>query len=473
MMAHVVEHHIPATDAVRLIKAAETANRIGELLQALAAWVAHKLRVALASGLDVLRGLTLPRGLLSISRKQHGESFYARRAHARPSKPRDVLMNRRVMARTVCGCLAWCAFATVAHAAGDFVILGEGNAFWTNNLDAPVCKELVKLQKEQHVSQRRLHAHGRLGRAVGRQRLLHQQRQPARLQEAHANCKRERTPSSAPRFAPAGGWTVLWNQNGNWTEGSIPDEAFKKMQEVVKGGGTLRSIAFGPNGAWVVLFDKTGIWCGNIPDDLGKVFDNAIKKGLTVRCVCFTTTGTWICLTNNGWWTSDSESSGVEDDRGADTASISRSTGSPSRRRSVRTISTNGPAIIHQQCDGKLPGGYAFEVLHKGKVVAKGAEGWARAPWEPDHPSVKWTLDKPMGVASVSKTITAVALLKLWEETDQKFSLDEAFWPHIKAICPEASARRQESDDPAVAPAQERLQENATTTPTPRTWKSC
>jgi CubicO group peptidase (beta-lactamase class C family) len=48
-----------------------------------------------------------------------------------------------------------------------------------------------------------------------------------------------------------------------------------------------------------------------------------------------------------------------------------------------------------------------------------------------------------MGVASVSKTVTAVALLKLWEEfqkTDRKFSLDEPFWPRIKAVCPNAHA---------------------------------
>jgi CubicO group peptidase (beta-lactamase class C family) len=54
---------------------------------------------------------------------------------------------------------------------------------------------------------------------------------------------------------------------------------------------------------------------------------------------------------------------------------------------------------------------------------------------------VKWTLDKPMGVASVSKTVTAVAVLKLWEErqhTQHKFSLDEPFWPHIRALCPKA-----------------------------------
>ena len=96
-------------------------------------------------------------------------------------------------------------------------------------------------------------------------------------------------------------------------------------------------------------------------------------------------------------------------------------------------------AIIHRQYDGKIRGGYAFEVLHEGKIVATGAAGWARGPGEKEHPRVKWTLNKPMGVASVSKTVTAVALLKLWEEKGKGFSLDGAFWPHVKAICPGAS----------------------------------
>jgi CubicO group peptidase (beta-lactamase class C family) len=96
-------------------------------------------------------------------------------------------------------------------------------------------------------------------------------------------------------------------------------------------------------------------------------------------------------------------------------------------------------ALIHRQYDGKTPGGYAFEVLYRGRVVAKGAEGWARAPWEKAYPSVKWTLETSTAVASVSKTITAVALLKLWEERGKGFSLDGPFWPHIRTICPGAS----------------------------------
>jgi CubicO group peptidase (beta-lactamase class C family) len=342
------------------------------------------------------------------------------------------------MARTVCGCLAWCAFATVARAAGDFVILGEGNSFWTNNLDAPVCKELRKLQKDHTFHSIGFTPTGEwVALLKGNGYYTSNGNLPAckKLGEL----QKAKNTFQCAAFAPAGGWTVLWNQNGNWTEGSIPGEAFKKMQEVVKGGGTLRSIAFGPKGAWVLLFDKTGVLYGNVPDDLADSLDQAKDHRVAVRCVCFTTSGTWICLTRNGWSTSDPNHPASkmiaalhEEHRSLHWVAVAPEIGPHNFDKWA--------AMIHEQCDGKTPGGYAFEVLHKGQVVAKAAEGWARAPWEQHHPSVKWTLHKPMGVASVSKTITAVALLKLWEETGQKFALDRPFWPHIQAICPEASA---------------------------------
>ena len=343
----------------------------------------------------------------------------------------------RLLSCVVACCLAWPSFATVARAAGDFVILGEGNAFWTNNPSAPVCKELIKLQKDHTFHCVAFTPTGDWVALLGGNGYytsnlnLPACKRLAELQKGKNTFK-------CAAFAPAGGWTVLWNQNGNWTEGNVPPEAFKQMQEVIKGGSTLRSMAFGPSGAWVLLFDKTGIRYGNVPGNLREVLDNAAGKGLAIRCVCFTTTGTWFCLTDNGWWTSD-----LNHPAAKMIAALEK------QHRSLKWVAVApeiGPhdfkqwaAIIHEKCDGKLPGGYAFEVLHQGKVMAKGAGGWARAPWEKNHPSVPWTLDKPMGVASVSKTITAVALLKLWEESGKKFSLDGAFWPHIKAICPQAS----------------------------------
>ncbi|HEX4000898.1 MAG TPA: serine hydrolase domain-containing protein [Pirellulales bacterium] len=348
-------------------------------------------------------------------------------------------MTRCNLCRATGSILAWLALVTVAHAAGDFVILGDGNAFWTNNTGAHISKQLIKLQKANTFHSVSFTPNGDWvvlteGNGYYTSNLgLPGCKKLAELQKA------KNTTFKCVAFAPSGGWTVLWNQNGNWTIGKIPDDAFKKIVEVSQGGGTLRSVSFGPNGAWVVLFGKTGVWYGSVPSDLAKVLDNAVKKNLAVRCVSFTTLGTWICLTNNGWWTNDLDHPACK--------MIQSLEQQHKQLRWVAVAPEIGPHdfskwsdYLHKQCDGKLAGGYAFEVLQHGEVVAKGAEGWARAPWQPDHPSVKWTLDKPMGVASVSKTITAVALLKLWEVTGQKFSLDDPFWPHIKAVCPAASS---------------------------------
>jgi CubicO group peptidase (beta-lactamase class C family) len=346
-------------------------------------------------------------------------------------------MNRRHLLYMISCCFTLIGFSPIAEAAADFVILGQGNAFWTNNLDAPICQQLNRLPMGCSANS--------IGFTPGGNWVVLSEGQgfytsnidlPACRKLSELNPRQETLKCAA--FSPAGGWIVLWNQNGNWTDGDIPPDAFKKVREVMNSGGTLRSIAFGPHGAWVVLSGETDIACGNIPDDLGKVFDHVRKDNLIVSCVCFTPTGTWICLTNNGWWTSD-----VNDPASIMIANL------VAQHQLVRWVAVApefGPhdfkkwaAVIHQHCDGKLLGGYAFEVLQHGKVVAAEAQGWARAPWETDHPSVPWTLDKPMGIASVSKTITAVSLLKLWQEMDEGFSLDGAFWPHIKDVCPEAS----------------------------------
>lgn len=215
-------------------------------------------------------------------------------------------MYRPALCFVFFGCLAWSISTVAANAAGDFVILGEGNAFWTNNLEAPVSKELIKLQKRHTFRSVAFAPTGDWLILTGGNGFYTSNLKLAATTKLR-QLQKPKTDFKCVAFAPDGGWTILWNQNGNWTEGGVPEAAFNKVQEVVKGGGTLRGVAFDPNGAWVVLFDQTGIWCGNIPDDLGKVFDNAIQKGLTVRCVCFTADGNWICLTNNGWWTSDLE----------------------------------------------------------------------------------------------------------------------------------------------------------------------
>ena len=108
-------------------------------------------------------------------------------------------------------------------------------------------------------------------------------------------------------FAPTGGWTILWGGNGSWTEGQVPEGAFKAFGDIGTHGGGFRSIAYGPNGAWVFLYDTAGVAYGDIPPSLKNVLDDAVKNGNTVTCVNFFGND-WICLSNNGWWTSNPDS---------------------------------------------------------------------------------------------------------------------------------------------------------------------
>jgi CubicO group peptidase (beta-lactamase class C family) len=68
---------------------------------------------------------------------------------------------------------------------------------------------------------------------------------------------------------------------------------------------------------------------------------------------------------------------------------------------------------IHQALDGSVIG-YAYTIGKDGQQARTGQDGWARTASNP--PATPQSFDKPMHVASVSKTLTAVAILKLLDE---------------------------------------------------------
>ena len=72
--------------------------------------------------------------------------------------------------------------------------------------------------------------------------------------------------------------------------------------------------------------------------------------------------------------------------------------------------------------------GFAYVVNEDGQLAASGAEGWARKPGEGNLPMKTTTR---MNVASVTKTVTAVATLKLLEALD--LSVDEPISPWLPA----------------------------------------
>lgn len=90
--------------------------------------------------------------------------------------------------------------------------------------------------------------------------------------------------------------------------------------------------------------------------------------------------------------------------------------------------------------------GFSYAIVRSGQLIESGAQGWARAPWEgkplnPDQnalkqPSVPLTATTRMTVASISKPITAVAIMKLVEQ--KKLSLDNKLYPLIQNKFPKA-----------------------------------
>jgi hypothetical protein len=218
----------------------------------------------------------------------------------------------------------------------------------------------------------------------------------------------------------------MLNDINGWPFSNLNHAASKGLERFAAEKEELHSVGFAPSGDWVILFGGNGV-----------VLNKAVEDRNPARCVSFTTRGDWFCLSDNGWWTSN-----LDHPAAKQLAKLSRE-GKKLKWVAVAPVEHNfekWAGIIRSECDGKGAGGYAFEVRHRGRIVARWADGWARAPWEKEHPSVKWTLDKPMGVASVSKAVTAVSLLKLWEETGHKVSLDEPFWLHLKRIFPAAHA---------------------------------
>jgi hypothetical protein len=237
---------------------------------------------------------------------------------------------------------------------------------------------------------------------------------------------------------PSGHAGAISYQDGRrWGEGDGPSAAWNKLGDLPHDGHKIRSISYGAHDSWVILYDDAGISYGGVPVDLAKVLDNAVSNNIPVRCVAFSGRD-WICLADDNWWTSNPDLPASK--------FIDQSFKSGRHPKWIAFVPNNGTfnarkfgAIIRQTLDGKLAGGYACEVIDHGKVVVSLAEGWARAPWEPKDPSIPWTINTRQEVASVSKTITAAAILKLWEEcsgTSQQFSLDEPFWPHISEIYP-------------------------------------
>jgi CubicO group peptidase (beta-lactamase class C family) len=71
-------------------------------------------------------------------------------------------------------------------------------------------------------------------------------------------------------------------------------------------------------------------------------------------------------------------------------------------------------------------------VAHHGRLVAEGAFGFARTSL--NAPATPWTASTRPNLASVSKCVTTVALLKLLSH--RRISINQPFYPFVQNQCP-------------------------------------
>ena len=107
---------------------------------------------------------------------------------------------------------------------------------------------------------------------------------------------------------------------------------------------------------------------------------------------------------------------------------------------------------IFQGALGTPAEGYAYAVARKGTIVASAGVNKARSSNDP--PATPWTPDVRINLASVSKAVTAVAVLKLFG--DKKLSVDDHFYTIPRGLVPERGARGGHGDRPQPADDEER-----------------
>jgi len=75
--------------------------------------------------------------------------------------------------------------------------------------------------------------------------------------------------------------------------------------------------------------------------------------------------------------------------------------------------------------------GFSYALARDAVLQVSGAGGFARAPWESEASGATMTPDTRMTIASVSKPVTAVAIMRLLEE--HPVGLDDPFYPLVSA----------------------------------------
>ena len=89
-------------------------------------------------------------------------------------------------------------------------------------------------------------------------------------------------------------------------------------------------------------------------------------------------------------------------------------------------------ASVFEQALGAAPGGYAYAIALNGTIVETGHHGFTRMP---EDGVANWSVDSRCNLASVSKTVTATAIMHLVEQ-NLITSVNDCFWPYVQPLLP-------------------------------------
>ncbi|MGH9721412.1 MAG: serine hydrolase domain-containing protein [Bryobacteraceae bacterium] len=89
-------------------------------------------------------------------------------------------------------------------------------------------------------------------------------------------------------------------------------------------------------------------------------------------------------------------------------------------------------AQVFQAAMGAGLGGYAYVIALNGKVIDSGEYGNTRMP---EDGAASWSTDSRCNLASVSKTVTATAIMCLIQQ-QLIMSVNDCFWPYLQPLLP-------------------------------------
>ncbi len=198
-------------------------------------------------------------------------------------------------------------------------------------------------------------------------------------------------------FPPAGGnrWSVITSKGAFFNRG-IPQECHDKMREFSSAGHRVRSVAFPRQGGnrWTITTNK-GFFNRGVPDECHRVMRAMTHcLGSAIRMVAYDSDQNGFVVISNA------DPMGVE-------AVLQDANDENNALLSLDTFHDK----LKAEFEGRV-GKYAY-VIRYGNAVRSAANGWKRTASNP--PAQKFSIYDRFNPASVSKTITALAVLHALE----------------------------------------------------------